>query len=126
MAKSKLELGSQGEALACQLLRRKGYKIIQKNYRSRLGQIDIIARDKDILCFIEVKTRSSTAFGEPQESVTVFKQGQIAKAAISFLKEKNLLQAKARFDVVAILHSATGWQTDLIKDAFQLDARHTY
>jgi putative endonuclease len=121
-----LDLGKRGEEAAVGLLKGNGYKILARNYKTRLGEIDIIASDKDTLCFIEVKTRQSDRFGSPQEAVLRSKQRQIAKVALSFLKEKNLLDKKARFDVVSIMHSGDESKLDLIKNAFELDASYTY
>jgi putative endonuclease len=90
------------------------------NYVCKLGEIDIIAKEKDTLSFIEVKTRTSTLFGPPELSVTPFKQMQISKAALCFLKEKQLEEVKARFDVVSILLRPEGEEIELIRDAFDL------
>ncbi len=82
--------------------------------------MDIVAREKDTLAFIEVKTRTSTAFGPPQLAVNLTKQMQLSKVALYFLKEKKLEDVKARFDVVAILLSPQEEEIELIKDAFDL------
>ncbi|NWF93410.1 MAG: YraN family protein [Syntrophaceae bacterium] len=116
----KKELGKKGEELALRFLRKKGYHIIERNYVCKMGEMDIIAKEKDTLTFIEVKTRTSTAFGPPQLSVNAAKQMQLSKVALNFLKEKGLGEAKARFDVVAILLGPKGAEIDLIKDAFEL------
>ena len=122
MSKERLRLGKCGEEIAVDFLKEQGYEIIARNYKSRFGEIDIIARDKDTLCFVEVKTRHSKEFGSPEEAVTAFKQRQIAKSALAFLKERALLNKKARFDVVSINYSKDTPQKNLIKDAFELDA----
>ena len=83
--------------------------------------MDIIAREKDTLVFVEVKTRTSMAFGLPQLAVTQFKQRQLSKVALNFLKEKKLEDVKARFDVVAILLGQKGEEIELIKNAFDLN-----
>jgi len=83
--------------------------------------MDIIAQEKDTLVFVEVKTRTSMAFGPPQLAVTKFKQRQMSKVALCFLKEKKLEDVKARFDVVAILLSPEGEKIELIRDAFDLN-----
>jgi putative endonuclease len=119
-------LGRSGEEAAVILLKENGYKILARNYKTRLGEIDIIARDKDTLCFVEVKTRLSDRFGLPCEAVSRFKQRQISKAALIFLKEKKLLDEKARFDVVSVLYSQEGQKSDIIKNAFELDSSLTY
>lgn len=126
MHKSNLYLGSCGEEVALRFLKANGYKILVKNYKSKLGEIDIIARDKDTICFVEVKTRSSDRFGLPQEALSDFKQRQIAKTALSFLKENKLLDKKARFDVIAITLQEDSPKIDLIRDAFELDSKFTY
>ena len=126
MSRARFELGRSGEAAAAKLLKKNGYKILNKNYRTKLGEIDIIAKDRDTVCFIEVKTRSNDSFGLPQESVSRLKQRQIAKAALSFLKEKNLFDKKARFDVVSVIYEGDRPRIELIKNAFELDASFTY
>jgi putative endonuclease len=106
--------------VALRFLKKNGYRILERNYVCKLGEIDIIAKEKDTLAFIEVKTRTSTLFGPPQLAVTPSKQMQLSKAALYFLKEKRLENVKARFDVVAILLSQKGKEIDLIRDAFDL------
>ena len=118
MGMDKKELGKQGEELAIRFLKKSGYRILEKNYVCKLGEIDIIAKEKDTLAFIEVKTRTSTLFGPPELSVTPFKQMQLSKAALYFLKEKRLDDVKARFDVVSILLDHQGEKIELIRDAF--------
>ena len=126
MSKENLYLGKAGEEAAVSLLKGKGYRILLKNYRTKLGEIDIIAKDKDTICFIEVKTRQTDKFGLPSEAVSRFKQRQISKAALAFLKERNLWDKKARFDIVSIIYSVDKPKIDLIKDAFELDGDFVY
>lgn len=127
MSKEHIKLGFSGEEIAAGFLKKNGYKILARNYKSKLGEIDIIARDKDTLCFIEVKTRSSILFGLPQEAVFKSKQKQISRAALIFLKKNKLFDEKARFDVVSVVYPARGEpEIDLIKDAFSLDEKFTY
>jgi len=121
-----LYLGKTGEKVAVNFLKENGYKILRNNYKTKLGEIDIIAKDKDTLCFIEVKTRNSIRFGSPSESVTVFKRRQISKLALQFLKERNLLGKRARFDVVSIVYSEGSPKLDLIRNAFELDQSFSY
>jgi putative endonuclease len=116
----KKELGKKGEEKALRFLKKKGYRIIEQNYVCDLGEMDIIAKDKDILVFIEVKTRTSMAFGPPQLAVNQFKQRQLSKVALHFLKEKKLEDVKARFDVVAILLLPEKEEIELIRNAFDL------
>ncbi|MDP2937962.1 MAG: YraN family protein [Candidatus Omnitrophota bacterium] len=126
MSKQDLYLGKKGEEIAVGLLKENGYKILIRNYKTKLGEIDIIASDKDTICFIEVKTRQSDRFGLPSEAISGSKQRQISKVALMFLKEKGLLDKKARFDVVSILYSKDKPQVDLIKNAFELDNDFVY
>jgi len=112
------ELGKKGEELAVQFLKKNGYRIVVRNYVCRLGEMDIIARERDTLAFIEVKTRTSTTFGPPQLAVNPAKQMQLSKVALNFLKVKGLEDVKARFDVVAILMGPRGTEIELIRDAF--------
>ena len=116
----KKELGKKGEELALRFLKKRGYRIIERNYVCKMGEMDIIAKEKDTLAFVEVKTRTSTLFGPPQLAVNSMKQRQLSKVALNFLKEKQLEDVKARFDVVAILIGPKGEEIELIKDAFDL------
>jgi putative endonuclease len=102
MALKKNELGAKGEDLAIRYLKKRGYRIIERNYRVKLGEIDIIAEQGDDLVFIEVKTRSDTSFGSPFESITVQKQKQLSKVALEYIGKKKCHLCPARFDVVGI------------------------
>jgi len=116
----KKEVGKTGEDLAFRFLKKKGYRILLRNYACKMGEMDIIAQDGDTLTFVEVKTRTSAVFGPPQLAVHPAKQMQLSKVALHFLKEKRLGDVKARFDVVAILLEPQGPRIELIKDAFDL------
>jgi putative endonuclease len=116
----KKELGKKGEEVALRFLKKNGYRIIEQNYICKMGEMDIIAREKDTLVFIEVKTRTSTEFGPPQLAVHSSKQRQLSKVALNYLNEKRLKDVKARFDVVAILLGQMGEEIELIRDAFEL------
>lgn len=126
MSKSHLYLGKSGEDLAVKLLKERGYKILKRNYKTKLGEIDIVASDRDTIAFIEVKTRQSERFGLPQEAISGLKQRQIAKAALCFLKEKKFLDRKARFDVVSVVCQDERPKIDLLQNAFELDQDFTY
>lgn len=119
-SKENKDFGTSAEEGAARFLRSQGYKIIQRNYRNKLGEIDIVAKDKDTICFVEVKCRRSDKFGLPCEAVSGLKQRKIARVAISFLKERQLLDAKARFDVVAMESFGGEKKINLIKNAFEL------
>ncbi|QDV51160.1 YraN family protein [Gimesia fumaroli] len=96
-------LGDQGERTAVRFLKQQGYSILARQYRTDLGEIDIIALDGETIAFIEVKTRKSNSKGEPFEAVTQQKQMQLTRLAGSFLKKHQLLHQPARFDIISIL-----------------------
>ena len=99
----KKKLGNLGEEIAAEYLEKYDYKIIKRNFYCRQGEIDIIAKDKEEVVFIEVKTRSSINFGQPSEAVNSVKQKHMIKAAQYYLYKNNCLNDFIRFDVVEIL-----------------------
>lgn len=96
--------GVRAEEQAAKYLKKKGYRILERNYRTRTAEVDIIALDGDTVVFVEVKARASDLFGTPMEAVGVKKRAKIAQAAIHYLatKGKDRREAPARFDVIAI------------------------
>ena len=121
MSKTNQYLGKEGEGLALAFLLKRGYRIIARNFRTRLGEIDIIAQDGSTVCFIEVKARRQTSYGAGQEAVNRYKQRHMAKVALYFLQSKHLLERPARFDVVSIEFADAKPKVVLIKNAFVLD-----
>jgi len=120
MKDTRKALGSKGEDLAVQYLKKKGFKVIERNYHCSAGEIDLIAREGKTLIFVEIKTRSSSEFGLPQEAVDRFKQKKMIEVARAYMAEHHLTEdIPARFDVVAIQLTPTGPDIELIKDAFQ-------
>ena len=101
---SRAGLGARGEDQAAKYLEKKGYRILERNYRTRVAEIDIIAMHGNTLVFVEVKTRASDLFGTPMEAVGTKKRAKIAQAAVHYIatKGKGLTEAPARFDVIAI------------------------
>jgi putative endonuclease len=95
-------LGILGEDLACHELTRRGYEILARRYRTRAGEIDIIARDGDIVVFVEVKTRNGAEFGGAAAAVTAWKQRRVARMALDYLVRRGAVDSPCRFDVVAI------------------------
>ncbi len=95
-------LGFKGEEVAVNFLQRNGYKILARNYKTPIGEIDIIARDKDAIIFVEVKARSSEIFGQPFEAVDYRKQDKLKKIALYYLKHNNV-ELPVRFDIVSII-----------------------
>ncbi len=111
--------GEWGEKIALRFLRRKKYQILEKNFSSVSGEIDIIGKKDKIICFIEVKIRSCDEFGSPEMAVTPQKQNKLRKAALSYLKMKKL-EENCRFDIISILTNSEGdvENIELIEDAF--------
>ncbi|NIO47871.1 MAG: YraN family protein [Candidatus Aminicenantes bacterium] len=113
------DLGKSGEKIALQFLKDNKYKVIARSYRLFRGEIDIIAYDQKTLVFAEVKTRRSTDYGFPEESVTPSKQKQIRKIAQGFLTKKNLQDVECRFDVISLSFDENeGYSIRHIKNAF--------
>jgi len=115
--------GELGEEVAANFLIARGYRILERNFRCKGGEVDIIARDPGdrSLVFIEVKSRRGLSYGVPQLAVTPFKQRQISKAALTWLGINRLHDQNARFDVIAILLHTDGMHAvDHIKNAFDL------
>ena len=99
----KKQFGDRGEDIAADFLSNNNFKIIERNYRYGHGEIDIIAKDGEILVFIEVKTRKNLEFGPPELAITKSKQSQIRKISEAYLIDKNITDMDCRIDVVAIL-----------------------
>jgi putative endonuclease len=113
-------LGSKGESLAAQFLRKQGYSIIAHNYKTRIGEIDIIAKDGETIVFVEVKTRSDDMFCEPYESVNTAKRQKIKNVASLYL-QKQKKEYPARFDVISITYQEDGQKSIRhIRDAFEV------
>ena len=120
MLNKRQKFGKQGESLAVWYLKKNGYKILEQNYRTKLGEIDIIAREKKTLVFVEVKSRRSIRFGSPKWAVTPKKQRTISMVALSYLKNTKQTDAKTRFDVVTITSNQDEPRIEIIKNAFDL------
>ena len=114
------ETGAFGESLAVNALKKNGYKILKLNHRSKLGEIDIIAREGGVLAFVEVKARRSDLFGDPKLAVTPRKQRKISMVALEYLKNTGQMDEKARFDVVTIQLSRGQPDVEIIRNAFDL------
>jgi putative endonuclease len=113
-------LGDLGEAAALKYLEKAGYDIVETNFRTRTGEIDIVAKDGESYAFIEVKTRTGQAFGRGVDSIDAVKQGRIVKVAEEWLYERGPGEVPVRFDVVEITRSGRGGlKVELIKDAFR-------
>lgn len=114
-------LGRRCEDLAAEHLRGQGYRIIERNVRMRFGELDVVARDGPALCFVEIRARSSTRFGWPEESVTPQKRRRLIRLAQGYLQRLRGAPGPVRFDVLSILLGPDGApaRTRLIKGAFE-------
>lgn len=111
------ELGKKGEQLAINFLVKKGYSILDKNWRYQKAEIDIIAQKKDTLAVVEVKTRSSIDFGNPQDFVNPKKIKLLVSAIDEYIISKNL-DVNVRFDIIAIVREGNNFTIEHLKDAF--------
>lgn len=119
--------GAFGESLATDYLSQQGYRVIERNFSCRAGEIDIIAIHGDTVVFIEVKTRSSERFGMPSEAVSTTKQRRIVKTALFYLQKNRLLDNMSRFDVIEIITDEDNKsRINLIQDAFQYSGKYGY
>jgi putative endonuclease len=117
------EFGKLGEELAVAELQRRGYAITAQRYRTRCGEIDIVADDRGTLVFIEVKARASAEFGTAAEAVTPWKQRRLARMARDYLTREQVVDRPCRFDVVAIMFSAPQPVIELYQNAFDAPDR---
>lgn len=112
------QYGQQGEQIAAAFLKKRGYKILERNYRTPLGEIDIIAKQGRTIVFVEVKSRKTDRFGSPKESITRAKQARLTRTALCYLKETDQMDVSARFDVV-IVRGDDKKETEIITNAFE-------
>lgn len=108
--------GIEGENLAVEYLKKQGYLILERNYSTKVGEIDIIAEDKDTIVFVEVKARENTKFGQPIESITAKKVHSIIRSAQWYLSAKRKQDSLCRFDVIEVLRG----EVTHTKDAFTM------
>jgi putative endonuclease len=120
MTIARQELGNYGEDLAAQALEERGYEILERRYRTRHGEIDIVARSRETLVFVEVKARTTSEFGTAAEAVTRWKQRRLARMAADYLARHNLTDCPCRFDVVAIDGSPPHPEVTVYPTAFTL------
>ena len=113
-------LGKEGERVAEEYLKKKGYRLVKRNYRCAAGELDLIVLDRRVVVFVEVKTRTGQTFGSPFEAVEFRKQRKMIQAAQYFLAEKKLQQRDARFDVVGISWAGRDPMVEHIENAFEL------
>jgi putative endonuclease len=111
--------GREGEEAAVRWLERQGYVVVDRNVRNRGGEIDVIARDGDTLCFVEIKARGRTDYGPATAAVTPAKQRRLARAAALHLALHGF-SGPCRFDVLGLDWTPAGWEYTLVRDAFFL------
>jgi len=127
MTFARIYSGKNGEDLAVSCLLKQGYKIIERNYRTKLGEIDIIASDRGCVCFIEVRSINTQSVGLPEDTINKKKRAHISRAALSYIKRYRLFDASCRFDVVCIDKAGANVpEIRLVKNAFELDPRYSY
>jgi putative endonuclease len=119
MTKLRQEFGLQGEQLACDELQRRGYAVLERRYRTRSGELDIVAQHGDYVVFVEVKARSDRSFGDPEEAVTALKQQKMVWMATDYLARKALRDVPCRFDVVTISTETDPPLVTVLEDAFR-------
>lgn len=117
----KREIGNKGEDIAVRFIKKKGYKIIERNFNvPKVGEIDIIAKKKEYLIFVEVRLRKDILHGSGAETVDPYKQRRLIKAALTYMKLHNAMEVPARFDVISITGDANGeYEVELIENAFE-------
>jgi putative endonuclease len=120
MSNANHNYGRQSETAAVAHLRRLGYAILHRNYRTPYGEIDIVAEHKGVTVFIEVKARKSMRYGSPRFAVTTEKQRKISMVALAYLKKHRALDIPARFDVVTVQQTGHAPAIDVIPNAFDL------
>lgn len=118
-----IEKGREGEQLACDYLVKQNIHIIERNISYKFGEIDIIAKDKEVLCFIEVRSRLSCQFGRPEATVGPKKQSQIIRAASAYLQSNFKKPPICRFDVIAITGFSAQIEIKYLKNAFGVQQR---
>ena len=114
--------GKEGEKIAAAYLKKNGYEIIEINYRCPIGEIDIVAKEKNDLVFVEVKTRKSIDLGYPEQAVGMRKQKKMSQLALWYMQKRKIADTNARFDVVAITLIPEKNEVKLIKNAFDFVA----
>lgn len=112
------DMGQDGENIAFSYIRQQGYRVVERNYRCPYGEIDLIAKDGETFVFIEVKSRQSALFGQPEDAVDFRKKKKLSTVALWYLEEKNINNYHARFDVVSIMLSKQPPEIKLFRDAF--------
>lgn len=123
MTEKTSDFGRAGEDAAADFLKKRGYRILKRNYRNRVGEIDIVAEEGKTLVFVEVKARAGSEFGSPLEALTAHKQRKLALVAEGFLASFKAADRLCRFDVVSIIGDPAQpktWKIEVLADAFRI------
>ena len=120
MVNERQRFGQESEQMVAAFLKRNGYRILERNYRTHVGEIDIIAKHKGALVFVEVKARRSGSYGNPKRAITPAKQRKLSMAALVYLKANSAMDQRARFDVVTVQRIAGCPKIEVIRNAFDL------
>jgi len=119
MMRSRYTKGKEGESAAAQYLSSCGIKILERNFRCPLGEIDLVAKDGKTIVFVEVRARQADGICSPEESITIYKRRRLTRAALWYLKQRGRLDSHARFDVVAIRWDGEKPEINWIVNAFE-------
>lgn len=120
MTRERIDLGKWGEDLALSKVRKLGYECVVRNYRCPLGEMDLIARDGETLVFVEIKTRRGRSLEYAKEAVTLRKQRQLSRVALTYMKANGFSEVRARFDVVVITLQNGDPEVEVVPNAFDL------
>lgn len=119
MTFARQRLGQRGETMACDELERLGYAIVERRFRTRFGELDVVANDHGTLVFVEVKTKTDSSFSDPVESVTTRKQQRLVSMAEQYVASYRITDMPCRFDVVTVDISVTPAKIVVYRDAFR-------
>ena len=120
MTANSKNLGNKGEDAGAKYLSAKGYKILERNYRTKQGELDIIAEHRGRIIFVEVKTRHNSLHGRPAEAVGYYKQQRLIQTASIYLRQRQLLDCPCRFDILEIYAAGSSWNINHIENAFEV------
>ena len=120
MTQQRQQIGKAGEKTVVHYLKKNGFKILERNFTCPVGEIDVIAKDKNNIVFVEVKTRRSLSYGSARLAITYRKKKKISMAALYYLKINHQMDQRARFDVVTVLSTGEKQTIDHIQNAFEL------
>lgn len=123
---NKTEIGNLGESIVCDYLIDRGLHIMERNYRCKLGEVDIIAAEGDTICFVEVKLRKSQAYGRPFEAVNRSKQNKIIRTALQYIVNNRKSDYMCRFDIAEVNNINGKYEVNYIENAFEYSGKYGY